>query len=127
MHGAILAQYNACRSKRIWEIEETFRVAKGDLEARPFFLSRSDRIDAHLLICFIALIIIRILQRKTGRVYSAEKIINVLNSISCLHEQDNIYLFGCRPDESDAIGNAVGVDFTKKLRRLGEIKKILAT
>ena len=109
----------------LWEIEETFRVTKGDLEARPFFLSRSDRIDAHLLICFIALIIIRILQRKTGRVYSVEKIIDVLNSISCMHEQDNIYLFGCRPDESDAIGNAVGVDFTKKRRRLGEIKKIL--
>jgi transposase len=109
----------------LWEIEETFRVAKGDLEARPIFLSRMDRIDAHLLTCFIALVIIRILQRKTGHIYSAEKIVDVLNSISCMHEQDNIYLFGCRHDESDAIGKAIGVDFTKKRRRLCEIKKIL--
>ena len=109
----------------LWEIEETFSIAKGDLEARPFFLSRMDRIDAHLLICFIALVIIRILQLKTKHVYTAEKIIDVLNSISCIHEQDNIYLFGCRYDESDVIGNAVGIDFTKKRRRLGEIKKIL--
>jgi transposase len=109
----------------LWEIEETFRVAKGDLEARPFFVSRADRIDAHLLICFIALVIIRILQRKTGRAFSVDKIIDVLNSISCIHEQDNIYLFGCRHDESDVIGKAVGVDFAKKRRKLADIKKIL--
>jgi len=109
----------------LWEIEETFRVTKGDIEARPIYVSRSDRIDAHLLICFIALIIIRILQKKTGHVYSAEKIINALNSISCTHEQENIYLFGCRSVISDTLGKAVGVDFTKKRKRLGDMKKIL--
>ena len=109
----------------LWEIEETFRVAKGDLEARPIFLSRMDRIDAHLLICFIALVIIRVLQKKTGRVHSAEKIIYALNRISCSHLQGNMYVFDYRSPVADAIGKAVGIDFKKKYRQLGGIKKSL--
>jgi transposase len=109
----------------LWEIEETFRVTKGDLEARPVFVSRQDRIEAHFLTCFIALIIIRLLRKQSGRIYSIESIIDCLNRISCSNEQDNLYLFDYRSEISDAIGNAIGVDFTKKRLRLGEIKKNL--
>lgn len=76
----------------LWEIEETFRIAKGDLEARPIYLQRDDRINAHLLSCFISLVIMRLLQKKTGRQYSSEKIIECLNKISCSLEQDNLSL-----------------------------------
>ena len=109
----------------LWEIEETFRIAKGDLEARPIFLQREDRINAHLLTCFISLVIIRILQKKTGRLYSSEKIIECLNRISCSREQDNLYLFDYRTMISDAIGSAVGIDFTHKRMWLSDMKKIL--
>ncbi len=109
----------------LWEIEETFRIAKGDLEARPIYLQRDDRINAHLLSCFISLVIMRLLQKKTGRLYSSEKIIECLNKISCSLEQDNIYLFDYRSEISDAIGSAIGIDFTRKRMRLSEIKKIL--
>lgn len=114
----------------LWEIEETFRIAKGDLETRPIFLQREERINAHLLSCFISLVIIRmiirILQKKTGRLYSVEKIVECLNHISCSREQDNLYLFDYRTEVSDAIGSAVGIDFTHKRLRLSDIKKYLA-
>ncbi|MBM3707829.1 MAG: transposase, partial [Deltaproteobacteria bacterium] len=110
----------------LWEIEETFKVTKGTLEARPVYVSRKDRIGAHFLTCFIALVIIRIIGKKTGRKYSAEKIVSCLNSISCSNEQDNIYLFDYRSKISDAIGSALGIDFTKKRLRRQEIKNILA-
>ncbi|MFZ5631362.1 MAG: IS1634 family transposase [Bacillota bacterium] len=110
----------------LWEIEETFRVTKGTLEARPVYVSREDRISAHFLTCFIALVIIRLIQKKTDRRYSAEKIIQCLNKIACSNEQDNIYLFDYRSEISDAIGNALGIDFTRKRLRLSEIKNILA-
>jgi transposase len=109
----------------LWEIEETFRIAKGDLETRPIFLQREERINAHLLTCFISLVILRILQKNTGRLYSTKSIIECLNRISCSREQDNIYLFDYRGKISDAIGSAVGIDFTHKRLRLSEIKKIL--
>ena len=110
----------------LWEIEETFRVTKGTLEARPVYVSREDRIEAHFLTCFIALVIIRLIQKKTGRQYSAERIVECLNKIACSNEQDNLYLFDYRSEISDAIGNALGIDFTKKRLRLAEIKNILA-
>ena len=110
----------------LWEIEETFKVTKGTIEARPVYVSRRDRIRAHFLTCFIALVIIRILQKKTGRKYSPEKIIECLNNISCSNEQDCLYLFDYRSKESDDIGDALGIDFKKKRLRRSEIKNILA-
>jgi len=109
----------------LWKIEETFRVTKGVLETRPVYVSLQDHINAHFLICFIALTIMRIIQKKTGNVYSAERIIECLNRISCSHEHENIYLFDYRSEVSDAIGEALGIDFTNKRLRLGDIKKIL--
>ena len=110
----------------LWEIEETFRVTKGTLETRPVYVSREDRIGAHFLTCFIALVIIRIIQKKTKRRYSAEKIVECLNKIACSNEQDNLYLFDYRSEISDAIGSALGIDFTRKRLQLSEIKNILA-
>lgn len=111
----------------LWEIEETFKVTKGTIEARPVYVSRQDRIGAHFLICFIALVIIRLIQKKTDRKYSPGKIISCLNRISCSNEQDNLYLFDYRSRVSDDIGNCLGIDFTRKRLRRAEIKNILAT
>jgi len=110
----------------LWEIEETFRVTKGTLEAQPVYLSRSERIDAHFLTCFISLTIIRLLEKFTDRRFSSEKIVKCLNRISCSHEHENIYMFDYRSEVSDAIGEALGIDFTKKRMRLNEIKNIVA-
>jgi transposase len=110
----------------LWEIEETFKVTKGTIEARPVYVSRKDRIGAHFLTCFIALVIIRLIQKKIGRKYSPEKIIECLNNISCSNEQDSLYLFDYRSKVSDAIGDALGIDFKRKRLRRAEIKNILA-
>jgi transposase len=110
----------------LWEIEETFRITKSLLEARPVYVSREERIKAHFLTCYIALVIMRLLQRATGSVYSCEKLIEAMNGISAIREQDNIYLFGYRTDVTDAIGTAVDIDFTRKRMKLHEIKTMLA-
>jgi len=110
----------------LWEIEESFRITKGAIEARPVYVSRKDRIEAHFLTCFIALVIIRLLQRHTGRQYSCDRIIDCLNRISCSEEQDNIYLFDYRSEITEAIGKSLGIDFSKKRQRLSEIKHIVA-
>ena len=112
--------------RELWEIEETFKVTKGTLEARPVYVSREDRIGAHFLTCFISLVIIRLLQKKTNRRYSAERIVECLNKISCSNEQDNLYLFDYRSEISDAIGSALKIDFTRKRLQLAEVKNILA-
>lgn len=46
------------------QIEDQFRVLKSDLETRPIFVHNPDHVDAHLLICLIALIVLRVIQKR---------------------------------------------------------------
>ena len=47
-----------------YEIEHLFRTTKTFLDARPVYLSRQDRIKSHFLICFLSMVIVKILQRQ---------------------------------------------------------------
>jgi hypothetical protein len=64
-----------------WEIEESFRIMKSEFEARPVYLQRDGRIEAHFLTCFIALMIYRILEKKLGDSYTCEEIIKTLREM----------------------------------------------
>jgi transposase len=110
----------------LWKIEESFGITKSELEARPVFVSRKDHIEAHFLSCFIALVIARLLQKKTGGKFPLRQMLESLNKVSCSLENANWYLFSFRSKVSDAIGNALGIDFSKKRLRLSSIKKIIA-
>ena len=58
-------------NKRRWEIEESFRILKTEFKARPVYLKRDDRIKAHFSICFLSLLIYRILENRLE--YKLEK------------------------------------------------------
>lgn len=109
----------------LWKIEESFKITKSDLEARPVYLSREDRIQAHFLICFIALTIARIIQHRVGNKFPASRILESLGKVCCSHVEENIYIFSYRDELTDAVGEAFGIDFSKKYMKFGEIKKIL--
>lgn len=109
----------------LWRIEESFKVTKSDLEARPVYLSRNDHIEAHFLTCFIALVIARLIQHRIGDKYSVARILESLKKVSCAHIKENYYLFDYTDEVTDAIGPAVGIDFSKKFMRLKDIKNIL--
>lgn len=59
--AAVVAAYHD-----LWRIEESFRMAKSDLQARPVFHRKRDSIEAHLTIVFAALAVARYLQQRTG-------------------------------------------------------------
>jgi hypothetical protein len=108
------------------DIEDNFKVTKSNLDVQPVYLSREERIDAHILICFISLTILRLIQKKTGYRFTPELIIDTLNNVSCSLESENVYLFDFRNGTTDAIGEALGIDFTKWRLTLSQIKNILA-
>jgi len=109
------------------DIEDNFKVTKSNLDIRPVYVSRKDRINAHVLICFISLVILRLIQKKTAYKFTPEQIVTCLNNISCSLECENVYLFDYRTHICDAIGKVFGIDFAKKRLRLNEIKNILAS
>lgn len=68
----------------LWRIEQSFRIMKTDLYARPVFVSTNEHIRAHFLICFVALLIIRIIQhRMEEKALSVERIGRALGKATC--------------------------------------------
>lgn len=64
-----------------WQIEDCFRTMKTDFEARPAYVSREDRVKAHFLTCFLALLHFRLLQRSLKNTYTTDQLLQVLKSI----------------------------------------------
>ncbi|MEG1169129.1 MAG: transposase, partial [Erysipelotrichaceae bacterium] len=69
-------------NKRRWQIEECFRIMKTDFEARPIYLQREDRIKAHFLICFLSLLIYRLLESKLENEYTVESTLTALRDMN---------------------------------------------
>lgn len=66
------------------KIEESFRITKSDLETRPIYVQTDKHIKAHFQICFVALLIIRLIQLKMGEdQISTERMQRALNSCGC--------------------------------------------
>jgi transposase len=59
--GEVIASYH-----ELWRVEQSFRMSKTDLRARPMFVRTRDAIEAHLTIVFTALAVSREAQRRTG-------------------------------------------------------------
>lgn len=110
----------------LWRIEESFRVTKSELEARPVYVWTKEHIEAHFLTCFVALTIARLLENKLERKYGIRRILETLAKAECGLLQQNYYLFDYYDEVLKDIGIATGIDFGKRIRTLGEIKKILA-
>lgn len=72
----------------LWRIEESFRITKNDLDARPVYVSTESHINGHFIICFVALLIIRLLQYKMNYSLSVERIVRALNTSNCLIEEN---------------------------------------
>lgn len=107
----------------LWKIEESFKVTKSTLEARPIYLRTADHINAHFLVCFVALLIARIVEMKLDGRFSIAKIIESLKSVSCSHLEQNLWLFDFADEVTDACNSTFGTDFGRKLMTLKEIKK----
>lgn len=77
----------------LWRIEESFKVTKSELEARPVYVWTKEHIEAHFLTCFVALTIARILENKLEHKYSVGTILESLSKAECSLVQQNYYLF----------------------------------
>lgn len=111
----------------LWRIEESFKITKSYLGARPVYLSRKDRINAHFLICFIALIIARIVEIRLMHKYSIDRILKTLRLVSCSHLSTNYYLFDYADEITDDLNDIFGLGIGKKVMTLGEIKKVFGS
>jgi transposase len=72
----------------LWHVEQTFRMSKTDLKTRPIFHHAHDAIRAHLLLCFMALMMGKFLEIKTG--LSLRRIRDLLWNVHEAHIEDTL-------------------------------------
>ena len=91
----------------LWRIEESFKVMKSDLDARPVYVQKEETIKGHFLICFLTVMLERILQFKIyDNKYSTNDLMNFFKDFS-LVKTDNGYINASK--STDFI-----TDFTKE-------------
>lgn len=84
----------------LWRIEESFRIMKSELDARPVFLQKADRIKGHFLICYLAVLLMRILQFKIlDNAYSSQDIMNFMKSFQVIKISEHTYFNNTRSSD----------------------------
>ncbi len=112
-------------NKRRWEIEECFRIMKTDFEARPVFLKRQDRILAHFITCFIALIVYRYLEIKLENKYTIDQILPALQEMNFMKYEGKGYQpVYTRTELTDALHKAFGFCTSKQIVPIAKMRNI---
>lgn len=109
----------------LWKIEETFKVTKSGFKTRPIYLSRKNHIEAHFLTCFVALIILRVLELRLKKKYTSTNILESLRKYTCSLTEENQYMFTYYDEIMQNIGNEIDIDLGLEYVSLGNIKKNL--
>lgn len=79
--------------RNLWRIEESFRVMKSQLDARPVYLQKPETITGHFLICYIAVLLLRLLQLKVlGGRWSAEDVVGFARGFRCAQVSERKYV-----------------------------------
>ena len=107
-----------------WEIEESFRIMKSEFKSRPVFLSREDRIKAHFITCFLALVIFRYLEKKLDNKYTICEIIETLKNMNFLKNDDDYIPAYNRTDITDLLHNKFNFRTDYQILPEKNIKKI---
>lgn len=101
----------------LWRIEESFKITKSDLETRPIYVKTKKHIEGHMLVCFTALLILRLMQYKLrDNEISVDRIKKVLNSCTCV-----------LPNEGTVLIDEVGgkLSFKEKVKPNKEVTETL--
>lgn len=110
---------------RRWEIEECFRIMKSEFKARPVYLSRDDRIEAHFTTCFISLIIYRLLEKMLNEKFTCYEIISGLKNMNFYEVKGEGYIpTYTRTDFTDALHEAFGFRTDYQIVNTSQMKKI---
>lgn len=112
-------------NKRRWEIEECFRIMKTDFEARPVYVKRQDRILAHFITCFIALIVYRYLEKKLDEEYTVGQIIPTLQEMDFVKYEGKGYQpVYTRTKLTDALHETFGFCTSKQIVPIKKMRNI---
>ena len=111
-------------NKHRWEIEDCFRILKTTLKSRPVYLSEEDHIKGHFLITYVALFVVKLLQRllrtksELGiEETSTEKIIESIRQLQVTKINNEVFVSGNVDTLSKTLSNMFNLGLDKRFIR----------
>ena len=107
------------------EIEESFIIMKTDFKSRPVYHTKDEMIKAHFMICYLALVVYRYLEKKLDEKYTAPEIIETLRNMEVKLESDNNYTPNyIRTDLTDDLHEKFDFRTDFEVLKINNLKKI---
>ena len=116
-----------CAYHNLWRIEESFRVMKSFLDARPVFLQKRESIIGHFLICYLSVLFLRLLQFKTlDNKFSSENIFAFMTDFRVAKISSRSFLnLTTKSNLTDALSCTFSLPVNKSILSLPDINKLL--
>lgn len=111
----------------LWRIEESFRIMKSQLDARPVYLQKEDTITGHFLICYLSALLVRLLQFKVLKnEYCSEEIFDFIHDFRVVKISERKYINLTKANNFiKEFSSLVSLPLTSYFLSDGEIKKML--
>lgn len=110
----------------LWRIEESFRIMKSDLDARPVFVQKQESIKGHFLICYLTVLLERLFQFKILEdKYSASEIFDFIKGFKVTKAEHKYINTTTYSDFIDDLSHLFGLPLTNYFLTETQIKSIL--
>ena len=113
---------------QLWRIEESFRIMKSQLDARPVYLQKEETITGHFLICYLTVLLTRLLQIKVlGNDPCSEELFNFFHDFRAAKVADRKYINLTRKsDFITSFATRTDLPLTSYFLSESQIKKMLS-
>ena len=111
---------------RLWRIEESFKVMKSELDARPVYLQRRSTITGHFLVCYLAVLLVRLLQVKVlGDAFCSQDVMSLCRGLNVCQASERRYVnVSRRTPIIEELAARTGLPLLHFNLTKGEVKKI---
>ena len=112
----------------LWRVEESFRIMKSQLDARPVYLQKEDTITGHFLICYLAVLLTQLLQFKVLKNnYCSEDLFEFIRDFRVAKISDRKYINLTRGSTFiKEFSKLTNLPLTSYFLSKGEIEKMLS-
>ena len=111
--------------RNLSNIEDTFKITKSELNDRPVFVWTREHIEAHFLTCFVALVILRLLEKNANEKFSPHSLIESIKKLNATYLSENIYKTTGYNDVVEYLFNSMNIPKFKKFMERKKIKNLL--
>jgi transposase len=98
----------------LWKIEESFKITKSQLRARPAFVRTEESIEAHFLTCFLALLLLRLLEQRLGGAFPVSQIVTSLREANVIEVDPDVYCSAYCDTVIQKMAKEFSLDITRK-------------